>query len=99
MRVPNAVIRRPASSAARRPRTRTEAAIELVRAEFERERLERDMEFLRRRFRISAAARNVAAARSRVLRDTLADEPPVAKLPSGKPAPSSAAQPARGARR
>ena len=85
MKAPSPVIRRPASSAARRPRTRTEAAIELVRAEFERERLERDMTLLARRWKISAAGRAVAAARSRRLRAGLADETEAPALVAREP--------------
>jgi len=65
--------RRPASAATRRPRSRTEAAIELVRAEFERERLQRDLDQLSRRLRVSEAGRDANVARSRRLRAMLAD--------------------------
>jgi hypothetical protein len=65
--------RRPASSVARRPRTRTEAAVELVRVEFERERLDRDLALLERRTIVSTEARDLARLRSRVLRARLND--------------------------
>jgi hypothetical protein len=65
--------RRPASSVARRPRTRTEAAVELVRVEFERERLDRDLALLARRTIVSTEARDLARLRSRVLRGRLND--------------------------
>lgn len=74
--------RKPASSLARRPRTRTEAAVELVRVEFERERLDRDLALLARRATVSAEARDAARLRSRVLR---------AVLEEGEPAPAAAA--------
>lgn len=74
MKAPSPVILRSASALARKPRSRTEAATELVRAEFERERLERDMALLVRRYRISAYARAVAATRSMTLRAALAEE-------------------------
>jgi hypothetical protein len=64
--------RRPATAAARRPRNRTEAAIELVRAEFERERLQRDLDQLNRRVAVSRAGRDANIARSRTLRAILA---------------------------
>jgi hypothetical protein len=64
--------RRPATAAARRPRNRTEAAIELVRAEFERERLQRDLDQLNRRVAVSRAGRDANVARSRTLRAILA---------------------------
>jgi hypothetical protein len=70
-RIAPAILRRAPSSATRRPRSRTEAAIALVRAEFERERLDRDLALLERRATLSEAARHAAAKRSRVLRAIL----------------------------
>ncbi len=72
-RIAPAIMRRAASSATRRPRSRTEAAVALVRAEFERERLDRDLALLDRRASMSTEARDAAARRSRVLRAMLAD--------------------------
>ncbi|SEA37167.1 hypothetical protein [Rubrimonas cliftonensis] len=68
-----AIHRRPASAVARSPRTRTEAAIELVRAEFERERLDRDLSLLARRAALSAETRDACRLKSRNLRAMLAE--------------------------
>lgn len=73
-RIAPAIMRRAASSAARRPRSRTEAAVALVRAEFERERLDRDLALLGRRAALSEASREAAARRSRALRAMLAED-------------------------
>lgn len=81
MKRPTPIIPRPASSITRRPRTRTEAAIELVRAEFERERLERDMTLLRRRYQVSAIARTAAVGKGRRLLARLAQDSAPAPLP------------------
>ena len=66
--------RRPTATARRAPRTRAEAAVELVRAEFDSARLERELDQLDRR---AAAARHALAAgrrRARNLLDRLAEE-------------------------
>lgn len=63
MKRPCPIIPRAASSMTRQHRTRTAAAIELVRAEFERERLERDMMLMRRRYQVAAQARQVVVGK------------------------------------
>jgi hypothetical protein len=70
---PSAPRSRPLPSASRTPRSRTEAAVALVRAEFERERLERDLAQLSRRAQIARSACDVATLRGRTLRDLLSE--------------------------
>lgn len=70
---PKAPRKRPAQTALRPPRTRTEAAVALVRAEFERERLERDLASLAARADAAQSACELAAHRGRGLRAMLAE--------------------------
>jgi hypothetical protein len=74
MKAPPAAPRsKPLPSASRTPRSRTEAAVALVRAEFERERLERDLAQLTRRARTAQAACEIATLRGRTLRNLLSE--------------------------
>lgn len=72
-RPPPGLLRRPSTTSRRQPRSRTEAAVALVRAEFERERLDRDLDQLSRRAQVAGDARDAAAIRSRQLRRLLDD--------------------------
>lgn len=65
--------RRPPQATLRPPRTRTEAAVSLVRAEFERERLERDLAQLAARAEVTEETLAQAMGRSRRLRELLTD--------------------------
>lgn len=72
------------------PRTRTEAAAELVRLEYERDRVERDLKNAELRQKRSASQLEIINKRAKRLRDVLADE-----VPKKKPAPEKATAPTR----
>lgn len=69
-------------AAARPPRTRTEAAVALVRVEFERERHERDLAVIARREALAETAHEQCVQRSRTLRRRL-DDDPASPVPAG----------------
>ncbi|WP_159099580.1 hypothetical protein [Alloyangia pacifica] len=64
--------RRPNSALRRPPRTRTEAAVELVKVEFKRDRLRRELEAMKRRAGLSAAELRAHALRAQRLLARLA---------------------------
>jgi hypothetical protein len=66
--------RRPAGALRRIPRTRTETAVELVRAEFEGARLEREIAQADARKAVSARALSIARNRAARLLARLADK-------------------------
>ncbi len=69
---------RPSSIARRKPRTRPEIAAELVRLEYERDRLERDLGMLDQRRKKAERQLDALAARSRLLNQLLAATDPEA---------------------
>lgn len=70
---PVPAIRRPAGVARRAPRTRAEAAVELVRLEFDRARLEREIAQADRRAALARSALDAGAARAEALVGALSD--------------------------
>ena len=66
-RPPTTHPRRPSSLSRRVPRSRTEAAVELVRVEFQRARLERELDECRRRSAIATDGLSGSKRRSDVL--------------------------------
>jgi hypothetical protein len=79
-RPPTAHLRRPNSVCRRPPRTRTEAAVELVKVEFQRDRLRRGLMELKRRGQLAAEELRTNTRRADQLLSRLAE-------PEGEPWP------------
>lgn len=71
-RPPASALRRPNSALRRPPRNRTEAAVELVKVEFKRDRLRRELEVMKHRAGLSAADLRAQARRAQRLLARLA---------------------------
>ena len=71
-RPPVALVSRPSGTRRRVPRTRTEAAVELVRVEFDAARLERELDQAGRRAALARADLAGARRRARLLSAKLA---------------------------
>lgn len=72
-RPPTAHPRRPSSLSRRPPRTRSEAAVELVRVEFQRDRLKRELTEMKRRGDAAASDLRASTRRADQLLSRLSD--------------------------
>lgn len=77
-RPPAALLPRPSGARRRAPRTRTEAAVELVRVEFDAARLERELSQASRRAMTAGEQLQEARRRARLLSARLVDGSPEA---------------------
>ena len=71
---PSAHPRRPSPLGRRVPRSRTEAAVDLVRVEFQRARLERELAECRRRQAVATSELQTSIRRANALLERLGDD-------------------------